>query len=201
MEGYLEIADDCKSAAFYVKFPKNKGVMARRLDENPSPDAHPPLYFKAVASKAFIDYGTFNGLIHRDGDMPGANFVGSTMAMGLHFAVAGNENVTAENPFYFDIIHSVVTLRDKNDEDDDDDEVPVEQRNYQEGYEPLTKGCIAITFFFKEPDESYHREVPPPLTLWFKPSQSDDTKMSSTKIPSDIMKEIKKLPPSGSPSS
>lgn len=102
IEGVLEIDAEGKSAKFWVKFPNDKGVIAGRIDHKGVIDGTPPTFFRAVASKAYIDYGMWQGPIYRDGDMPGARFFGTMMCMGTNVAVAGNEDFSATNPLHID---------------------------------------------------------------------------------------------------
>ena len=70
VEGYLEVSEDAKFANFYAKFPDDHGVVAGRIDYTGCRGEAPSMYFHAIACRAHINYGIWQGVIHRDGDTP-----------------------------------------------------------------------------------------------------------------------------------
>lgn len=178
------------SAFFYAKFPQDHGIVAGRLDNIPPKrfsDEEAPTFFTAVLSKAHVYYEMWNGIVHRSGDQPGVNFHGTIVNFGINVAVAGREDVTPHNPFYVDNVHTFYTTADQEDERKSGLE------GLPEGYEPFPKGSLALTLFFADENKSYAsgHDAPVPVTFWF----CSDTKDEAC-IPSDILTEIKQLPPS-----
>lgn len=65
--------------------------------------------------------------------------------------------------------------------------VSIQQPGY---YKRMKAGYLGFTLFVEDGVSSYCREVPVPVSLWFRP-QAD----SAVKIPVDILEDIDKLPP------
>ena len=226
MEGYLELQSssehdnnnentNVQSANFYLKFPYHQGMIAGRLDNvaprsrstnqsNIKSKTDGPCFFTAVCCKAYVNYGTWDGTIRRH--LSSENIRSIAISTGLHFAEAGNEHISAENPFYIDKIHSMEVLKDQPDERDQYD---VSQHYlFPEGYQPLTKGCFNFTLFLKRLDENEYddenqKEEDPYTTLCliFRPETKREeirraTSGSTSVIPKEIVEEINKLPPS-----
>mmetsp|Transcript_11686 Transcript_11686/g.21604 ORF Transcript_11686/g.21604 Transcript_11686/m.21604 type:complete len:350 (-) Transcript_11686:48-1097(-) len=187
-EGVLEIDSSTgTSAKFWVKFPDEKGVVAGRIDYAGLIDGRPPTYFTAVASKAYINYGIWQGCIHRDFDTPGANIYGGSMVtMGVNLAEAGNMDFSASNPLYIDTIHAV----DLNEDE------PLLPDPPDSEYTPMKAGCICVTLYIEDGKSSYRsgRDAPVPVCFWFRPQELPAN--STVKIPDDIVEDIDKLPPS-----
>lgn len=222
IEGCLEVQqdNDNSAAAFYVQFPYHQGILAGRLD-NVAPKSHSrttkvntkerPCYFTAVCSKAYVNYGTWDGTIERLGGTKKKSETTTTFA-SLHFAEAGDEHASAKNPFYIDCIHSMEILKDQPDEREQYD--ASQQYLFPEGYRPLTKGCLNFTLFLKREDE-YHdnsdgdqqsekeEDSFATLCLIFRPETEEEKRKRATSrnnsasmIPPEILEEINKLPPS-----
>lgn len=191
-EGCLVINKSNETAMLYVRFPSNKGILAARLDYTgprvSGRDGEPPTFFRASACKAYVNYGLWKGMVHRDGDDIGTNFFGSCMTFGVQVAEVGRKDVKAENPFVFETIHSFELKGDELEPDESEkDELP-------KGYKSMKSGYIGMTLFFVDESDHYASgmSAPVPLGLWFRPqSEGDDT----VSIPSNIVEEIGKLPP------
>lgn len=93
-------------------------------------------------------------------------------------AEAGRDNVTFQDPYYFENVHSVKVLMDETKRDTD---------HYRA---PILAGYLGLTVIFLEEDYPY-AEIP--LTMWFRLKTEKDDKHVS--IPPDLVKEIQKLPP------
>lgn len=186
-EGVLEIDGD--SAKFWVKFPEDQGEVAGVEEINTG--IGPPTHFKALACKAYIDYGTWSGPIHRDENTVGAGIFGSMMTFGTNVAEAGRDDphFSPSDPLKIDVIHSLVLKKGETPVPDD------EMDNLPEGYEVAKAGSLIFTLFIEDGRSSYGsgRDAPVPVSFWFCPAE-ESANDSSLKIPDDIMKDIDKLP-------
>mmetsp|Transcript_25250 Transcript_25250/g.51536 ORF Transcript_25250/g.51536 Transcript_25250/m.51536 type:complete len:263 (+) Transcript_25250:202-990(+) len=189
--GCLEIAADNKSGMLWAKFPGGKGEVAARVDYVGAHGDHPQrqTYFTATACRAYLNYGTWTGMLRRDGDMIGAkDFCGSIMFMGEQRAEVGQkEGVTADDPVFFDPVHSVEWVGDETEPVGDGE---------SDDFRPLGKGCIALTMFFEHTMRGCTVGVP--MTMWFRPREGDgdsNDDAGSVSIPSEIVAEIEKIAP------
>ena len=214
MDGYLELPasqhDNDKSivesANFYLKFPYHQGIMAGRLD-NIAPISRKtdgPCYFSAVCCKAYVNYGTWDGMIQRSVPINTSNSK-TTSSTGLHFAEAGDEHASTKKPFYIDKIHSMEVIEDQPDERDHYD--ASKHYLFPEGYRPLAKGCLNFTLFLKRYDNDHgdenqkEEDAHATLCLMFRPETKEEerkraTSNSKSMLPNEILEEINKLPPS-----
>ncbi|KAL3897611.1 MAG: hypothetical protein SGARI_006878 [Bacillariaceae sp.] len=133
-------------------------------------------YFEATACRAHIDYGSWNGMIHRHGDMCGADFRGETFKTGRIVAKVGSEDITADNPLFFRTIGSVLNAVDELPED------------MPPGHQCMKAGYICFNLFFPN-DEPVSVDVC--IGLWFRPQKDDD----DSRMPSEIAEEIRKIAP------
>lgn len=188
MEGVLEIEEGGKNSIFWVEFPGGKGVIAGRLECVGPMEGDPTTYFRATCCKAFVDYGLSSGVIRRDGETPGVGFMGMTATFGQYAAQAGSEDFSSENPLAIDLVYSIECLVDESDPTESEkDDLP-------ESFRPVKKGCIQFVLFIEDGISSYAsgRDAPVPVNLLFRPQAMDES--SSIRIPSDIRKDILKLP-------
>ena len=185
VEGYLEVSEDAKFANFYAKFPDDHGVVAGRIDYTGCRGEAPSMYFHAIACRAHINYGIWQGVIHRDGDTPGVGFMGTIVEFGTNVAVAGSEHHTAKEPLIFNMVHAFHSMKDEPEPHESwKDQLP-------DGYQRLKSGAIGFTLFFDDGSGHYNgRSAPIPATFWF---ESIDSKQKPKGIPKNVLKEIGQL--------
>lgn len=191
-EGGLEVSSKGDSALLYAKFGEEggHGGEIRAIMYNIDPEdlsynnsrevfpSHKKAFFRADASTAWVDYGVWNGPIHRSGGL-GCGFIGQVCEFGAHYAEAGKVGDLAEDPWSFRGITALISVVDEPPIES----IPEEHRHLiPPEFKPLPKGTLLFTLYFDDGSGHYGKSAPIPLNLMFEPVKECDATVSVVRL-------------------